>query len=70
MSAQRPSVSKMVRSIQKLGLVVTGVEVAPDGTVKVLTQAANESADDELEQARDRRRARKAGRTAQGHEAA
>ena len=70
MSAQKPSVSKMVRALQKLGLTVTGVEVAPDGSVKVLTQAANESADDELEQARDRRRARKAGRTSQGHEAA
>lgn len=70
MSAQKPSVSKMVRALQKLGLTVTGVEVAPDGSVKVLTQAANESADDELEQARERRRARKAGRTSQGHEAA
>lgn len=70
MTAPKPSVSKMVRALQKLGLTVTGVEVAPDGTVKVLTQAANESADDELEKARDRRRARKAGRTAQGDEAA
>ena len=70
MTTQRTSISKTVRSLQKCGLTVTGVEVAPDGTVKVLTQAANESADDELEQARERRRARKAGRTAQGHEAA
>lgn len=70
MTTQRTSVSKMVRSLQKCGLTVTGVEVAPDGTVKVLTQAANESADDELERARERRRARKAGRTAQGDEAA
>uniref|UniRef100_A0A6H1ZCS6 Uncharacterized protein n=1 Tax=viral metagenome TaxID=1070528 RepID=A0A6H1ZCS6_9ZZZZ len=70
MNTPRTSVSKTVRALQKLGLNVTGVEVAPDGTVKVLTQAANESADDELERARDRRRARKAGRTAQGDEAA
>jgi hypothetical protein len=69
MSVQKPSVSKMVRAIQKLGLTVTGVEVAPDGTVKVLTSNDNTGAD-ASDQAWDRYRARKADRTSQGDEAA
>ncbi len=68
--SNRPSVSKTVRAVQKLGLKVTGVEVAPDGSIRVLTANDNEGADDDLEKARERRRARKAGRTAQGDEAA
>lgn len=64
------SISRTVRTLQKAGLTVTGIEVSPDGSMRFLTAAANVSADDELEQARERRRARKAGRTSQGHQAA
>lgn len=66
----RPSVSKTVKAVRALGLSITGVEVSPDGTIRVLTAAANESADDDLQRARERRRARKADRAAQGDEAA
>lgn len=60
----RPSVSKTVKAVQALGLAVSGVEVMPDGTIRVLTGAANMNADDELQQARERRRARKTDRAA------
>jgi len=60
----RPSVSKAVKAIQALGLSVVEVVVAPDGTVRVLTAPANMNADDELEAARERRRARKVDRAA------
>lgn len=63
----RPSVAKHVRALQKLGLSVSSVEISPDGTVRVLTASANESADDGLEAMREARRARKAGRLAQSH---
>lgn len=60
----RPSVSKAVKAVQKLGLSVVEVEVSPDGTIRVLTAPANSNADDELEAARERRRARKVDRAA------
>ena len=60
----RPSVSKTVKAVQKLGFAVTGVEVSPDGTIRVLTAPANSNADDELDAARERRRARKVDRAA------
>ena len=66
----RPSVSKTIKAVRALGLSITGVEVSPDGTIRVLTAAANEGADDDLHKARERRRARKADRSAQGDEAA
>ncbi len=64
MEVSRPSVSKAVKAIQTLGLSVVEVVVAPDGTVRVLTAPANMNADDELEAARERRRARKVDRAA------
>ena len=60
----RPSVSKAVKAVQRLGLSVVEVEVSPDGTIRVLTAPANGNADDELEAARERRRARKVDRAA------
>lgn len=66
---QKPSVSKTIRSLKKLGLTITGVEMAPDGGFRVLTSNDNTGAD-ASEQAWDRYRARKAYRTSQGDEAA
>ena len=63
----RASITKTVRGLQRLGLNVSEVVVAPDGTVRVLTAPANESADDGLEAMREARRARSLNRTAQSH---
>lgn len=61
-----PSVSKTVRSLQRLGLKVTEVCIGPDGAVRVLT-ANDDSVDDSLAAMRRDRHARKAGRLAQSH---
>lgn len=63
-SARAISVSKAVRSVQRVGLAVTGVEIMPDGTVRILTSPPAVTVDDELERARERRRARKIDRAA------
>ena len=63
----RVSISKTVKAVKGAGLSVVGVEIAPDGTVRVLTATANESAHDDLEAMREARRARKAERLAQSH---
>jgi hypothetical protein len=65
--SRRPSISKAVREIRKHGLTITGVEVAPDGTIRVLTGATVSDGVDDLELARARRRARKADGTAHRH---
>ncbi len=62
--SRKPSVSKAARAVQKLGLPIAGVEIAPDGTVRILTGARLSESDSELEAARERRRARKVGRAA------
>lgn len=65
MSSRAVSITRTVRDLKKLGLAVTEVVVEPDGTIRVLTGPANENASgDELEQARERRRARNANRAA------
>jgi len=69
MSENRPSVSKTVRSLQKLGLKITGVEMAPDGSFRVLTSNDNEGGD-AVDDAWNEYNARKAHRTAQGDKAA
>lgn len=60
----RPSLSRAVKAVQAAGLAVTGVEVSPDGSIRVLTAVVNLNAHDELEAARERRRARKIDRAA------
>lgn len=60
----RPSLSKDLKTVLAAGLVVTGIERLPDGGHRLLTTAANVDADDELERARERRRARKIDRAA------
>lgn len=67
---RKPSISKAVRAIQALGLAVTSVEIAPDGTIHVLTGAQGSEGVSDLEQARAKRRARKADRVAHGLKAA
>lgn len=64
------TIHKTVKTLQKAGLVVTGVTVRPDGGFEVLTTGPQVEADDELEQARKRRNARKAVRPSQGDQAA
>jgi len=64
------TIHKTVKTLQRAGLTVTGVTVHPDGGFEVLTAAPQVEADDELQQARDRRRARKAVRSSQGDQAA
>jgi len=60
----RPSLSKDLKTVLAAGLVVTGIERRPDGSHVLLTTAANMNADDELQHARERRRARKVDRAA------
>ncbi len=60
----RLSISKTVKAVKSAGLAVTGVEVSPDGSIRVLTAPANINAHDDLEAARERRRARKVDRAA------
>lgn len=60
----QPSISKAIRGVQGLGLTITGAEIGPDGTIRVLTGAHASGSDSELEAARERRRARKIDRTA------
>ncbi|URI15930.1 hypothetical protein [Brevundimonas albigilva] len=62
----RPSISKMIRTVQKLGLKVTEIAVAPDGSIRLLTSNDNEGAD-AAGTAWNQYRARKAQRTTQGH---
>lgn len=62
----KPSVSKMIRTAQKMGLRVTEIAVAPDGSIRLLTSNDNEGAD-AAETAWDQYRARKAQRTSQSH---
>lgn len=69
MTVQKPSISKTVRSLQKLGLKVTSIEMAPDGSFRVLTSNDNEGGD-AADKAWDDYSARKAHRTAQGNKAA
>lgn len=62
----RPSLAKDLKTVLAAGLVVTGIERLPDGGHRLLTAAANTNADadDELQRARERRRARKVDRAA------
>lgn len=60
----RPSLSKDIRTAITAGLAIIAIERTPDGGHKLLTRAANEGADSELERARERRNARKADRAA------
>lgn len=65
----RPSVSKTVRMLQRAGLKIREVQMAPDGSFRVLTDNDNEGGD-AADKAWDEYSARKAHRTAQGNKAA
>lgn len=60
----RPSLSKMLKTVRQQGLAITGIETLPDGNYRVLTAAANEDADDGPSDFEARIRARKAQRAA------
>jgi len=62
--SRKPSISKAIRAMQGLGLNITGAEIGPDGTIRVLTGTHPSGSDSELEAARERRRARKIDRAA------
>lgn len=64
MTARRPSPAKLIRAARLNGLTVTGVEQAPDGSIRVLTAECVSSGDSELARARADRLARKADRAA------
>lgn len=68
-AGNRPSVSKTVRMLQRAGLKIREVQMAPDGGFRVLTDNDNEGGTS-ADEAWDQYSARKANRAAQGDKAA
>ncbi len=68
---KQADVERAIRAVTKRGLDVSSVEVAPDGTIRVLTKTAGEpQVVDELEAWRARRDKNKAARSEPRQQAA